>query len=113
MSFEEPFTKDFVSKSEQRVCICIDDFGELIRVKDAEQTEVGRFEMQLADDSYYYLRWMHLDITDPSYVHQGIGRAALQFHKEICLVSKIRYYTVVQASHQVCDIRPLAGILLI
>ena len=32
---------------------------------------------------------------------------------EISLVSKICYYTVVQASHQVCDIRPLAGNLLI
>jgi len=29
------------------------------------------------------------------------------------LVSRIRYYTVVQASRQVCDIRPLVGISLI
>ena len=33
--------------------------------------------------------------------------------KKKSLVSKICYYTVVQASHQVCDIRPLAGNLLI
>lgn len=83
-------TKDFTTKNNLVVSITIDDDGEEICVKDKSGSEIGkiRFSREEYDDDYshherYKIVWMYLDKQEGTYLHQGIGRECLKFHKSI------------------------------
>lgn len=74
----------FTTKDDRKVIISIDDSGEKITVTDQNGLKVGEIELQESDGgAYYHIIRMHLDDQKGSYRHQGIGRQALKFHKEI------------------------------
>ena len=71
-------------------CIKIDVSEEFeIRIRDIQENEIGKFEISYYDDDlpgqqlFYHIKWMYMDLIDTSYKHQGIGREALKFFKEV------------------------------
>lgn len=77
------FTTQVQTRDGRDVVIEISDSGETIWIKTLSGEEIGRAELSYIEDDvkdYYRLTWMYLDLLDPSYRRQGLGRAALQFH---------------------------------
>ena len=73
------------TKDGRTITIEIDDSGEEINIIDAQGKEIGSIHLTLIDcypDEHFKITWMYLDKQGESYLHQGIGRRALQFHKE-------------------------------
>ena len=86
MNLVDELVEIFTTKDGRKVEIWIDDDGEGILVKSQCGSEVGRFELSLRENcntSYYYITWMYLNLKDSSYTNQGIGRAALEFHRKV------------------------------
>lgn len=86
MNFNDELNKTFITKDGRQVEIWLDDDGEGILVKSQCGGDVGRFELSLREEyntEYYYITWMYLDLKDSSYTKQGIGKAALEFHREV------------------------------
>lgn len=80
------YVKRYTTPDGRNVDIQIDDNGEKISVLDDRGQEIGSFDLSLIEDEYsehYKITWMYLDKQGRGYLRQGIGRAALQFHKEI------------------------------
>lgn len=78
--------KQYTTPDGRSVDIRIDGFGERITVLDWLGQEIGSIIFSLREDEYsdcYKITWMYLDKKGRGYLRQGIGRAALQFHKEI------------------------------
>ena len=76
----------FTTKNRGNVVINVDELGEVITVTDPNGGEIGKIELQnieYDDGECYKITWMYLNKQNGSYLHQGIGRAALKFHKEI------------------------------
>jgi hypothetical protein len=77
--------KEIQNKNGRTVVIKLLDSGETIRAERPDGQEIGRIELLYIEDDiggYYYIKWMYFDLLDASYTRQGIGRAALFFHKE-------------------------------
>lgn len=77
--------KQFRIADGRTVIITVSDYGDIIEVSTPEGMLVGKIELSLLDpgnEEAYLLVWMYMDRLDTSYKRQGIGRAALQFHKE-------------------------------
>lgn len=75
----------FRCKNGETVRIAIDELGDFeAKVIGPSAEEIGRFEF-LADWDFGYLKlmWMYLDLKDPRWKHQGIGREILLRVKNI------------------------------
>lgn len=76
----------FTTLDGRDVTIQIEDDGEEIKVIDSQGDEVGSILLSLIDcehDECYKITWMYLNKKGSTFLRQGIGRAALKFHKEI------------------------------
>ena len=63
----------------------LSDSGDLICIKTRSGEMIGKAELSLIEDDngeHYRLTWMFLDLLDGSYRRQGLGRAALVFHRD-------------------------------
>lgn len=78
-------SKIYRCRNGRAVVIALDDLGETIVIKDEFKKTVGEIHLTYIDDgfnTYYRLTWMYMDLLDSSYKRNGIGREALQFHRE-------------------------------
>jgi hypothetical protein len=84
---DDYYTTEFSLNDGRTVAIKIAHDGDEIRVQDVRSgTEVGVIKLQDIGGEYFRLVWMYLDQSDGRYLKQGIGRAALLFHKKMfCL----------------------------
>jgi len=69
------------------VRISIDDSGSEICVTDSGGVKVGRLCLDVIESANgsdeYFLTWAYMDLKDPKYKRQGIGRTALKLHHEL------------------------------
>lgn len=78
-------TRSFTTRAGWKVTIAIDDSGEEILVTDSDGKEIGSITLSFIECDhfdYYRITWMYLNKQGNRYLRQGIGRAALTFHKE-------------------------------
>ncbi len=80
------YSKQFQCKDGRTVLIELSESGDAIEIRTPSGEKIGGVELSYKDDDrgdYYRLTWMYMDELASSYKRQGIGRAALLFHKEI------------------------------
>jgi len=66
-----------------KICITIDDEGEKIQVNTVNGENIGSIKLQYCESENFHIMWMYLDEGGNHFKHQGIGRQALTFHKQL------------------------------
>lgn len=72
------YAEKFKCKDGEEVSIEIDDTSNTATVFDLNGREIGRLEFDEREGPSLKLMWAYLDLADPKYKHQGIGRRILQ-----------------------------------
>lgn len=73
----------------REISIELDECLEWVKVTDTKGDEIGRIEFSRIENDppvgdEYKIIWMYMDLFDPSYKRQGIGRTCLKFFNECC-----------------------------
>lgn len=72
--------KQILTKDGSTIDLRMDDCGEEV-IASCDGQEIGKFKFDENEEGAYQLTWAFLDFLGRRFVHQGIGREILKFHR--------------------------------